>query len=563
MDPASRAGWLALLVAGAALAEPVAITGATVIDATEAPPRIATVVIEGERIVAVGESAPRGARVVRADGHTLLPGLFDLHTHVAYSTTGAPADWPANLKAYVDSGVTSVADFGTYGEAFEPMRRLWREGKLSGPRVSYASRIGVPGGHGTEGGRGGLFTLEALTSAEGRAAMRRLLPYEPGAIKVFTDGWRYGGAPDMTSMREDTLAAIAEEAHARGLPVLTHTVTLAQAKIAARAGVDVLAHGIGDMDADEELIRIMKQKRTFYAPTLAVYEPRSPDAAAWRKSRWGRLLRNVALLRSGGIPFANGTDAGMPGITHGRAALREMQLLVRGGLTPLEAIRAATIHSARALKVDGERGAIAPGKMADLVLVEGSPHLNIADMEKVRRVWLGGREVDRAAKPLPFPVAHAHRTVDDFERPDGRSTAGTLWIDQTDGGHDKTRVTYLRVLRGETGHALFIAARMAEKDKPFARISVPLHRGAVEPADASAFEGARFDARGEGEYRFRAIARGGRTYEVPFHAGGIWQTIRMPFGPDWNTPELLMLQFEIARAAGESAWLELDNVRFY
>ena len=98
------------------------------------------------------------------------------------------------------------------------------------------------------------FSLEVQTPREGRAAVRRIVPDHPDVIKVFTDGWRYDTAPDMTSMDEATLTAIVDEAHKNNLKVLTHTVTLARAKIAARAGVDILAHGTGDAPVDAELI---------------------------------------------------------------------------------------------------------------------------------------------------------------------------------------------------------------------------------------------------------------------------------------------------------------------
>jgi imidazolonepropionase-like amidohydrolase len=563
MDRVASSGWLILLVYGALGAETFVITGAAVVDGTGAAARAVHVVVEGERIRSVGGPIPAGARVINAQGHTLLPGLFDVHTHVSYASgPAAPADWPAHLKAYLNHGVTTVADFGTYAEAFEPMRRLVRDGKIDAPRVHYASRVTTPGGHGAEGGRGDFFSLEVLTPREARAAVERLLPYRPDAIKVFTDGWRYGGAPDMTSMEEATLAAIVEAAHKNGIEVLTHTVTLEQAKKAARAGVDVIAHGIGDADADDELLRLMKEKGVFYAPTLAVYEPRSASTATWRQKRWFHLLRNTALLRLGGVRFANGTDSGVTGTHHGKAALREMQLLVAAGLTPLEAIAASTGNSARALGVAGERGAISEGKLADLMLVEGAPHLNIGDIENVRRVFLGGREVDRAAPAPRIPAVHAHRSLDDFERPDGRSLVDTLWVNQTDSGHDKSRMSFLKVLREEGNHALMVIATMAQKERPFARVNLPLRRGAVEPVDATAFRGVQFEARGEGEYRFRVAARAS-AYDAPFSASGKRQSIRIPFQRGWDVAEITMLQFEIARKAGETAWLELDNIRFY
>ena len=563
MDPVTRAGWLAVVCAGAAWSGTFAIAGATVVDGTGRPPRVTTVVVEDERIVSVGSAAPANAHVIRAEGHTLIPGLFDVHTHVPYASGGAQPDWPAHLKAYLDHGITTVADFGTYAETFEPMRRLWKEGKLIAPRVHYASRIATPGGHGAESGRGDFFTIEVLTGRQARAAVRRLLSYQPDAIKVFTDGWRYSGTPDMTSMEEAALAAIVEEAHAAGIEVLTHTGTLANAKKAARAGGDVIAHGIGDAHADAELIRIMKDKGTFYAPTLAVYEPRASSPPGWRTRRWSHLMANTKLLRAAGVRFATGTDSGMPGRHHGKAAWREMQLLVQGGLTPLDAIAASTGNSARALGVDAERGTIVEGKLADLVLIEGRPHRRIADIQNVRRVWLGGEEIDRAAKPAPFPVTHAHRRLDDFERPDGRTATDSLWVNQTDNGHDRTTMSYTRILRDERDHALMITARMGESDRPFGRMNLPLSRGAVQPVDASVFRGVQFDSRGEGEYRLLLRSNDSKAYSSGFAAGGKWQKVTIPFDPGWDVTALQMLQFEMARGAGETTWLELDNIRFY
>ena len=134
-------------------------------------------------------------------------------------------------------------------------------------------------------------TLETSTAEQAHAAMRTLLPYKPDVIKVFTDGWRYGMAPNLTSMNLETLSAIVADAHAAGIKVLTHTVTLDGAKIAARAGVDVLAHGIGDAAVDQELIGILKAKRTIYADTGGL---RDPPAFAGRAARAGGAGRGCA-----------------------------------------------------------------------------------------------------------------------------------------------------------------------------------------------------------------------------------------------------------------------------
>src|SRR6186713_617619 len=209
-----------LLLSLTAAAEPVLIRGGTVIDGTV---RRADVLLNHGYIEAIGQNlkAPAGATIVDATGKSILPGLFDLHTHVPYATVGgSQQDWGKNLKAYLRAGVTSLADFGTYPETYEPIRRLLANGAWKGPRVHFAARFSTPGGHGVEGGRGDFFTNEVLTPRQAHAAMQRVLPYKPDIIKVFTDGWRYATAPDMTSMELETLKAIVEDAHKAGLPVL-------------------------------------------------------------------------------------------------------------------------------------------------------------------------------------------------------------------------------------------------------------------------------------------------------------------------------------------------------
>jgi imidazolonepropionase-like amidohydrolase len=596
----------------------IAIIGATVIDGTGAEPTKATVIIRGERIAAVGANVevPTGARIINAEGQTLLPGLFDLHTHLFNSSTGAGTpDWAKHLKAYLYSGVTSIIDLSPYPELYEPMRRLIATGVVIGPRVSLAARMTTPGGHGAEGGRGEIHTREVSTPREAVAAVQHVAPYRPDVIKVFSDGWRYGAASDMTSMNEDTLIALVAEAHKNGIEVVTHTVTLERAKIAARAGVDAIIHGIGNAEADDELIQLMKTHGTFYAPTLSVYERKDPNnnspmlkAVLEQKAaepasslpvvanvsqttstqtpqakRWQKLMHNTAAMKKGGVLFGNGTDAGMPGTHHGYATLHELHLLVAGGLTPLEAITAATGNSAKALKVDSERGTIRVGKLADLVLVAGAPHQNISDIEHIKHVFLGGREIDReqlsrditTPKQTPIPAIKVAELIDDFESENSRSRLDTLWLYSTDPSHDHSQVIFTRTLREANNHALSALAQMSVQSRPFVRLNVPLSRGAIEPVDVRGFRGVRFDVRGEGDYRLIVPTREVRStaayFQAPFKANAKWETVSLEFSAlkagtasaNWTGEDVLMLSFEIARKAGEVGWLELDNIRFY
>lgn len=600
--------FLAVLLVGVGRlpAQTFVIEGATVIDGTGAPPKPGVkVAIRDGRIAAVGPdvAVPPGAQVVNAGGKTLLPGLFDLHTHMPYSgVPGLWGDWGKNLKSYLLHGVTSAVDFGTYPETFEPMRRLLRDGSVEGPRLHLAARVTTPGGHGGEAGRGDFFSLEVTSPAEARAAVARLIPYQPDAIKVFTDGWRYGAAPDMTSMDQATLAEIVRQARPLGMEVMTHTVTLERAKIAARAGVDVIAHGVGDKRLDDDFLSMLGARKTAYVSTLAVYESKAwpvtsileqflePAAvrigsqmsnstappSGPRRRRWANLTANVQAALNAGALVGSGTDAGVTGTLHGRSSLREIELMVASGFTPVQAIAAATGASARAIHVESERGTIEPGKLADLVLIQGAPHERIEDIYKVSSLWLGGRAVDLAKlrrdiaseEVTPIPPRLAGPLIDDMEGE--RTSLDTLRVNATDPGHDNSKMMFQRVARNNRGmSAISIQARMSEKTKPFAQLWLPLSRGGMEPVDASRFHGIQFETRGEGDYRLivqQRSVRDGKHAEAGFRAGPAWSTVKIAFEEMQGLGEakdLLVVAFEISRAAGKHGWLELDNVRFY
>jgi imidazolonepropionase-like amidohydrolase len=486
------------------------------------------------------------------------------------------------------------------------MRQLLATGTLMGPRINMAMRMSTTGGHGTEGGWGDFMTLLANTPEQARAETRRALAAKPDVIKVFTDGWRYGSAPNLTSMNVETLAAIVQEAHAGGVKVVTHTVTLAGAKIAARAGVDILVHGIGDADVDAELIEIMKSKGTFYVPTLSVYEfkggldrplrlldpdvkaalppqngDRTPSAPV--RERWEHLTGNVRKLFSAGIPVAVGTDAGMPGTFHGASTLHEMELLVKSGLSPMQALMAGTSISARAMGVLNERGTIAPGKLADLVLVDGKPDEEIADIRKTRRVFLGGYELSptdlekaiQAPELTPLATHPLPPLVDDIERADGRTSLNTLRVNATDPGIDHSPMLFQPVIRSGNDHALLIQAAMADKVHPWVRVEFPLTQGAFEPADISKYQGVSFDVRGEADTRVLLQTYGIRNsdaWAASFSPTGEWQTVKIPFAalkrqtegaPAWTGKDARAVLFELSGAPGSKTWLELDNVQFY
>jgi imidazolonepropionase-like amidohydrolase len=605
--------WLVRALALLALAAPAQakdgstlIRGARIFDGTGAPAFSGNVLVRGERIVAVGPGvrAPRGSRVVEARGLTLIPGLHDLHAHLRSPAFDAPDDLGKAYASYLLNGVTSVNDFSVSGEMLAPIREMVSSGAVAAPGLRLAVRLGVPGGHGTEFGWGRAFTLEAATPRAAHLAMARALPYRPDVIKVFADGWRYGRTPGLNSMNQPTLAAIVADAHSAGLPVITHTVTLEGAKVAAAAGVDALGHGIGDAPVDDALIALMKARDAAYIPTLTAYEPqqdrtflaaelrrlRPPERAREEARlaspvqpvpereavRWTIMRDNVRRLKAAGIRIGIGTDAGVGGVYHGSATLREIGLLTKLGFTPAEALAAATGVSADIIGRGGGEGRIAPGRRADLVLTGGRPDERIEDLHDVRRVFVAGREapLDRLARmvagdrPSPLPV---HRMTGPIHSGTGvRTDLGTLPVEGTESGVDHSHLDWVP---DSDGH-LFLVAALGAAPQAFAELALPLTRGAVQLADARGFAGIAFEARGSGRYALLVDSYGIRSrsrFRAPFEAGDDRREVRIPFSalrsPDpeaaLDLAALRALAIRLQGEPGGNAWLELGRVRFY
>lgn len=616
-----------LLSSASALAQQssvIAIEHARVIDGTGAPARPLTVLVRDGRIVAVGEqiAIPADAKLIDAQGQTLIPGLFDLHTHTQLATTTASEDdLFKNLKKYVAAGVTSILDYSGAPEGFEPIRHLLKSGAYPAPHFYQALRVSPPGGHGTEEGAGESY--EIANVAQAHHVLQEALKYKPDAVKAFTDGWRYGIMPAIPSFSQQTIAAISEEAHKAGIRVFTHTLTVDGSHAAVRGNIDVQVHGIANTFVDESLIRDFKDHGTGYVSTLAVYntqeyyaryqkalvtprllellEPSSarvaeqssvfakfkldPELVDSTIQRGAALAQNVRTLYRAGVPVGVGTDAGMQGTHHGYATLLEVEYLVDDGLTPLEAIRAGTQVSARLLGVDKDYGTIEAGKVADLVLVSGEPDQKISDVENTRRVWLAGVEQNLPQllheihndEITPLPLVKADALLYDAEIENGRTNLDTLPYYTSDPAGDHSQLIFTRITRDEAGrdHALSLHASFAARERPFVQLHLPLTRGSILPADLRAYTGVSFDVRGAGAYRLLTALYGKRPAEYPaagFNANAKWSNVRIDFAQlaskegapqPWTGTNANEIVFELSGKPDSTGWLELDNVRFY
>ncbi len=366
------------------------------------------VLVEGDRIAAAGPNptAPDDARTVELTGATLLPGLIDLHTHLLLHPY-EERPWvdqvlrdPEALrvaravvaaKRTLEAGFTTVRDLGTEGagEADVGLRRAIEEGVIPGPRLICVTRaIVARGTYGPAGFHSGCCVPQGAEEVDGPEAILRATRTQiaRGAdwIKVYAD-YRFGPANDARpTFSQDELALIVRVAHDAGVPVAAHATTAEAMRRAALAGVETIEHG---NEGTREVFDLMAERGVAYVPTLAAYEALERIRNQSKDHPLVVAKRDAfAAARASGVTIANGSDIGV--FPHGENA-RELELLVEHGLSPTEALRAATSTAARVLRL-GELGVVRRGGRADLVAVTGDPTTSVAALRKVRLVIKGG-----------------------------------------------------------------------------------------------------------------------------------------------------------------------------
>jgi imidazolonepropionase-like amidohydrolase len=378
----------------------------------------AAIWIQGERITEVGPAAtvaphaPKDAQLIDLGGATVLPGLIDCHTHLMARIPDTPGGYTLSLAtksqafralegAYnarltLQAGFTTVRDVENEGAGYADvaLRDAVEQGLVEGPRMQVATRaiaaIGQYNPFGISPDLTGFPTGAQMVSGveDARRAVREQIGHGADLIKVYAD-W------EQPTLTVEEMRVVVEEAHKLGRKVAAHATTPEGIRNAVTAGVDSIEHGHG---ADRQSLELMKKQGTFLVPTVGVIDmifedpgnaPKTAEQRARREAFLNSLQQSVQQAASLGVKIASGFDASSPD-TQGKNAY-ELVALTKRGITPLQAIRAATLSAAELLGWQERIGAIEPGKYADLIAVDGDPLTDITLLQQVQFVMKGGK----------------------------------------------------------------------------------------------------------------------------------------------------------------------------
>jgi imidazolonepropionase-like amidohydrolase len=333
------------------------------------------IIVKSGRIAALGrkgEIAPEGKETNLGDV-TLMPGLIDAHVHLTLGGSGE-----ANALATLQAGFTTVQDLGALNYEDIKIRDAIRDGKFPGPRVvSSGPWLGVAGGTCDFQGIG-------VKGADAfRERVRKDVAEGADLIKVCASGWLAEAAekPASYEISDEELSAAIDEAHALKRRVAVHAISERSIAAAVTHGADLIAHG---GFTSQTSVKMMASRRIYQLPTLFSLKRKAPPTV------YEKLQRHLTAAIREGLPIAFGTDAGV--IRHGENA-KEFLELPAVGLTPRDAIRAATVEAADAVDLSGQVGVLRVGALADVIAVEGNPLIDLTALQKVRFVMKEGRVV--------------------------------------------------------------------------------------------------------------------------------------------------------------------------
>jgi imidazolonepropionase-like amidohydrolase len=553
--------------------------------------------IENGHIKAVGQDlkAPVGAPSIDASGETLLPGLIDAHTHV----------WGDALKQALMFGVTTELDMFTRYQDAQEIKKAQSEGKdldMADLR-SAGTLVTAPKGHGTEYG---MHIPTIISPAEAQAFVDARIAEGSDYIKIiYDDGKAYGTT--IPTISKETMAAVVAAAHKRGKMAVAHIGSLQGAKDAIEAGADGLAHLFIDAPPDPEFVDLAVKHHIFVVPTLSVLASitgspsgellatdlqlrpyLSPDVTANLRTSFPRHSGNfnnpeeaVRMLKARHVPLLAGTDSPNPGTAHGISIHGELELLVGAGMTPVETLIAATSTPATLFHLD-DRGRIAPGKRADLLLVKGDPTTDIKATRDIVSVWKLGVQVDRASyrasvektvqqseaqKKAPAPPGSEPGLISDFDEDKPSVKFGQDWQVSTDSFRGGKSTAEMKVVDGGAENskgALQITGEVVPGQVSWAGVIFFPGPTPMAPVNLSSKKAISFWARGDARsYCVMAFEQsaGYIPKTLAFNAESEWQKITLPLSRFETDGHDLMGIFIGACSPPGHFKLEIDNVR--
>jgi imidazolonepropionase-like amidohydrolase len=428
----------ATLAAQAAPRVTMAVVGGRIIDGYGGPViENGVILVAGDRIVQVGRvgelAVPAGVNVIDANGHTVMPGLIDMHVHLhlvghgdykrwddLYGTKDASVVMPIAARQLLSAGVTTARDLGARLDDIITVRKRIAAGEIPGPRLFVTGPFIQ---HKAYERYEEAFRWGVTGADDARRRVTQLLDAGVDMVKLI----------DQDQMTEAEVAAVVETAHKRGKPVVAHAHRMEEIRIGLKHNVDNFEHtGLGTAPGfAEDVLQKLRERNSglYWTPTISplytMYHtgslfPERIDDPAWHEfmpdemwkeiraslsnipqlpyyalfpSRIPLLPAKFAQLRQTGVRMMIGTDAGIPSMFHNDATWREMVKWVELGVSPMETIQSATLWPARFLKGEANFGVIAAGRFADIILVRGDPLTDMTVMRDVKVVIQSGKRV--------------------------------------------------------------------------------------------------------------------------------------------------------------------------